>query len=132
MKLTRRTILVIAAVLIFLCLAITVASPPKTPGTPTNTPGPIATRAPTATTAPRPTPTIAWRLTLAAYNRLTDGMSYADAVRIIGKEGTEQSRSSMAGYVTVLYMWQSSDGLSNMNAMFQNDKLITRAQFGLK
>ena len=30
-----------------------------------------------------------------------------------------------------MYMWQNSDG-SNMNAMFQNDKLVNKAQFGLK
>jgi hypothetical protein len=32
---------------------------------------------------------------------------------------------------TVMYQWVNSNG-SNMNAMFQNDKLNQKAQFGLK
>jgi hypothetical protein len=30
-----------------------------------------------------------------------------------------------------MYAWQNADG-SNMNAMFQNDRLISKAQFGLR
>jgi hypothetical protein len=65
-------------------------------------------------------------------------MSYSQVVFIIGEGGTESSSSTMEGVpgvmpsiTTKLYMWQNSDG-SNMNAIFQNDKLTTKAQFGLK
>jgi hypothetical protein len=34
------------------------------------------------------------------------------------------------GYVSVMYIWKNSDG-SNMNALFQNGKLLNKAQFGL-
>lgn len=64
------------------------------------------------------------------YDQIQEGMSYSDVVRIIGVAGTEQSRSTFAGITTVLYGWSNSNG-SNMNAMFQNDKLITKAQVGL-
>jgi hypothetical protein len=104
----------------------------QAPPTATIAPKPTDTAKPAApTNTPKPTATPIWRLTLAMYNLLTDGISYADAVKIIGKDGTEMSRSSLGGYVTVMYSWQNSDG-SNMNAMFQNDKLIQKAQFGLK
>lgn len=71
-------------------------------------------------------------VTLAQYNQLTDGMSYADAVAILGEPSQELSRSSLAGITTVMYMWNGTSLGANMNAMFQDDKLVTRAQFGLR
>jgi hypothetical protein len=70
-------------------------------------------------------------LTLAKYNRLKTGMSYSEAVRILGAPGEELSRSEVAGYTTVMYQWSGRFG-ANMNAMFQNGELVSKAQFGLK
>ena len=70
-------------------------------------------------------------ITLSNYERLQTGMTYEQACEILGKAGTEMSRTEMAGYVTVMYGWQG-DGVANMNAMFQNGKLVSKAQFGLK
>jgi hypothetical protein len=72
-------------------------------------------------------------VTLAAYARLEEGMSYAQVVRIIGMPGTEMSRTSIAGFETVMYMW-AAPGLfgGNMTAMFQNGALVSKSQFGLK
>ncbi len=72
----------------------------------------------------------ATRVTLGNFNRLETGMSYADVVRILGP-GQELSRSDIAGTTTVMYQWNGT-GLGNMNAMFQDGKMITKAQFGLK
>ena len=58
-------------------------------------------------------------------------MTYDRAVEVIGVPGSEQSRSEIAGITTVMYSWMNADG-GNMNAMFQNGKLISKAQFGLK
>jgi len=58
-------------------------------------------------------------------------MSYSEVRRIIGAPGEEVSRSDLAGLTTVMYSWINSNG-SNMNAMFQNDELIQKAQFGLR
>jgi len=57
-------------------------------------------------------------------------MSYSEAGCIL-EPGTEMSRSDIAGYTTVMYSWQGP-GLGNMNAMFQNGRLVTKAQFGLR
>ncbi len=57
-------------------------------------------------------------------------MTYEEAVRIVGARGDEQSRSDLAGLTTVMYSWMNDNG-SNMNAMFQNNRLVTKAQFGL-
>ena len=72
-------------------------------------------------------------VSLAAYQQLTTGMSYERAVGILGAPGVENSRSEMGGMVTVMYSWQGQGDLgANMNAMFQNGSLVTKAQFGLK
>jgi hypothetical protein len=74
------------------------------------------------------TPTV----TLSEFNQIQSEMSYSEVVGIIGASGAEQSRVEVPGAPeTVMYAWQNSDG-SNMNAMFQDDKLVTKAQFGLK
>jgi hypothetical protein len=77
-------------------------------------------------------------VTFDEYQRIQNGLSYRQVVQIIGAEGEEVSRNKMEGVPgvmesveTVMYQWVNSSG-SNMNAMFQNDMLIQRAQFGLK
>jgi septal ring-binding cell division protein DamX len=60
-----------------------------------------------------------------------DEVTYEEVVKIIGFEGTEMSSTEIGGIKTIMYSWQNDDG-SNMNAMFQNNKLNTKAQFGLK
>jgi hypothetical protein len=58
-------------------------------------------------------------------------MSYQEVVAIIGEPGKEMSSSNVAGYHTVMYGWNAWTG-AGMNAMFQNGKLVTKAQFGLR
>ena len=70
-------------------------------------------------------------VTMFNYERLQTDMTYAQACEILGKPGTEISRGEIPGYVTVLYEWRGK-GMANLHAMFQNDKLINKAQFGLK
>jgi hypothetical protein len=69
-------------------------------------------------------------VTRSEYERIRDGMSYTEVRAIIGNDGVELSRSDVAGFSTVMYSWTNSNG-SNMNAMFQNNALINKAQFGL-
>ena len=83
-------------------------------------------------------PDISVKVTKAEYLRIEDGMSYSEVVGIINEYGEELSRSKMPGVpgvygeiVTVMYQWQNRDG-SNMNAMFQNDSLMCKAQYGLR
>jgi hypothetical protein len=77
-------------------------------------------------------------VTMAEYQQLQNGMSYQQVVQVIGQPGEEASRNHMDGVPgvmesveTVMYQWINPGG-SNMNAMFQNDKLIQKAQFGLR
>ena len=71
------------------------------------------------------------RITKAKFLGLETGMSYAQAALVIGKEGELLSENDIAGFHTAMYSWANWDG-SNMNIMFQNDRLIQKAQFGLK
>jgi hypothetical protein len=83
-------------------------------------------------TAPPPAPPPA--VTMANFNRLRMGMSYAQVTAIIGEPSQEMSRVEVAGTETVMYMWEA-DGITfggNMNAMFQNGRLVSKAQFGLR
>lgn len=70
-------------------------------------------------------------LTMASFEAIRTGMTYQDVVAIVGSTGQEMSRSDIAGHTTVMYMWKQWTG-ANMNAMFQNGGLVTKAQFGLK
>lgn len=69
-------------------------------------------------------------VTQAEFGQIQNGMSYADVQSLIGAPGEEMSRTDLAGITTVMYQWMNKNG-SNMNAMFQNGKLIQKAQFGL-
>ena len=69
---------------------------------------------------------------LAQYQSLATGMSYSRVAAVLGCEGSELSRVDMVGFKTVMYMWQGNSFAANMNVMFQNDALVSRAQFGLR
>ncbi len=71
------------------------------------------------------------RITKAKFIELETGMSHAQAVLVIGKEGELLSENNITGFHTAMYSWANWDG-SNMNIMFQNDRLIQKAQFGRK
>ena len=80
------------------------------------------------------TSTTGCQVTLANYNKLYSGMGYANAVRTLGCPGQEMSRVEIPGTpTTVMYAWDGSSGWgANMNATFQDDSLVSKAQFGLE
>lgn len=71
-------------------------------------------------------------VSLAEFNQIATGMSYTRVAQILGSGGTEMSRTDFGGTSTVMYEWQGSGFASNMNAMFQDGALVSKAQFGLK
>ena len=77
-------------------------------------------------------------VTLDEYSMIKNKMSYRQVVNIIGHEGEELSQNTIDGIPgvmdsvhTIMYQWPNND-FSSMNAMFQNDKLMQKAQMGLK
>jgi len=71
-------------------------------------------------------------VTKAQYDALQHGMSYSQAVGILGCEGEELSSSDIAGTKTIMLMWKGDSFGANMTAMFQDDRMIQKAQFGLR
>ena len=109
------------------------SSPATSPtNTATTSSSPARSTAKTSpTTASTPASTAG--VTMENYNRLKTGMTYAQVVQILGKEGEELSSNEIGGYKTVMYKWDGDAGWgANMNAMFQNGKLNSKSQFGLK
>lgn len=70
-------------------------------------------------------------ITMRAYEKLTDGMSYSDVVTMIGIEGKEQSSSNLGGEQTRIMSWQSKS-FSVITIVFINGKLASKSQFGLE
>lgn len=81
--------------------------------------------------------------TLDSYNKIENGMSYAQVVALVGKPTSEMADSEMPGIEsefvdlpsirTTVYMWEVKDSLgANFNVTFQNDKVVMKAQAGLK
>jgi hypothetical protein len=67
------------------------------------------------------------------YLALTDGIRVDAAERIIGCAGTEMARSSYGRSETVLMSWPAETGLfANMNATFDDGKLVGKAKLGLR
>ena len=66
------------------------------------------------------------------FEQLYDGMSYDSAVGTLGCSGREESRSEDSGDTTVLYQWDGAgrNGASAA-ATFENDKLVSKEQYGL-
>ena len=64
-------------------------------------------------------------------------MTYAQVVQILGKEGEELGKlggNETGGYKIVMYQWDGDGGGSGakINAFFENGKLDSKLQFGLK
>ena len=73
-------------------------------------------------------------VTMANFNRLQNGMTYAQVVQILGKEGEELSVMESGGVKIVLYKWDADekDSGATMSAFFKNGKLDSKLQFALK
>lgn len=71
-------------------------------------------------------------VTMTQFEELQTGMSYEQACKVLGAEGEVITSNDLMGIKTVMYKWNGTTLTGNMNAMFQNDKLIQKSQFGLQ
>lgn len=72
-------------------------------------------------------------LDLEKFNKIETGMTYEEVVGIIGEEGTVMSESEIGKTKTTMYSWNGKGSIgANANVTFQNNKVISKAQFGLK
>lgn len=80
------------------------------------------------------TPARAAGVTMANFNRLQNGMTYAQVVEILGKEGEQSSVMESGGTKIVMYKWDADEDGSGarLDAFFKNGKLDSKFQFALK
>jgi hypothetical protein len=85
-----------------------------------------------STVAASPSPAAKCGATLQEFYELEIGMPYAAARDIIGCEGEILSQVSLGGTNSVMVGWDAQTAMfGNMNATFQNGRLVSRAQFRL-
>jgi hypothetical protein len=102
---------------------------------PTPTPKPAT---PTPVPTPTPTPKNKETISKEEFDAIKTGMTYDEVTKIIGGPGEVLSESGTKGGTgldihTVMYMYKGEGSLgANSNMMFQNEKLINKAQIGLK
>lgn len=70
-------------------------------------------------------------LTMAKYNELKNGITYEEAVKIIGSEGTQSSSSSVGNIKIASYKWEG-DKYARIFATFRDNKLTSKSQSNLK
>jgi len=85
---------------------------------------------------PAPSPEVAeprsksW-LTLDKYKRLRNGMTYAEVVAIIGREGVETMSSGEGKYKVTSYKWEGDD-FQMIYVTLMGDKLTSKTHANLK
>ena len=71
-------------------------------------------------------------ITLEEFNQIQNGMTYTQVKEIVGCDGVVNSDTELMGSRMTIYSWYGKDDISNANVTIQNDKLISKAQIGLK
>lgn len=72
-------------------------------------------------------------VTLANYDRLgTGAATYEDASITFGSAGKLQESSEMGGKKIETYIWSSDDASGRVNAIFENGRLVSKSQYGLR
>lgn len=78
-------------------------------------------------------PAAACQATAASYNALQVGMTYAQAIKIIGCAGEEMARNQIGEFESVAVRWwgRGQPG-ANLIVFFQNGRVMQKAQGGLQ
>jgi hypothetical protein len=64
------------------------------------------------------------------FGRIREGMTYEEVVAIVGEPSQLLSSSQIGDIQIKMYQWNAGI-VANANAMFQDGKMISKAQFGL-
>jgi len=72
------------------------------------------------------------KATLSQYNQIRPGMSYQQAVGILGCEGKNPVFSQLAPHTYAKYSWDGSSADSGMTLTFRNGELTEKWQSGLR
>lgn len=70
-------------------------------------------------------------ISLSDYYSIQDGMNSLQVSYILGSDGTEVSSSNYDDYTSSICEWKPTED-SYISIMFENDKVASKSQFGLK
>ena len=70
------------------------------------------------------------KITLEQYSNIENGMTLEEVENILG-QGEENASTEAGGVIVKSYQWTNKDG-SNIQIMFQDGKVNTKAQAGLE
>ncbi|MGN6489947.1 MAG: hypothetical protein ACTHLT_19280 [Devosia sp.] len=71
--------------------------------------------------------------TRAEFYRLRTGMSYVEARGVVGCEGEMISQLELSGTNTAMVKWNAANSyFGSLIVTFQNKRLVSRSQFGLR
>ncbi len=70
-------------------------------------------------------------ITMAEFNQIHAGMRQNEVTKIVGGAGEMLSETDIAGIHTEMRMWDGDTLAANANVMFQDGKVVSKAQFGL-
>ena len=103
---------------------------PPTNNATTSSPGRATNNSPSNADIPASTAGV----TMANFNRLQKGMTYAQVVQILGKEGKQEGVLGSGAEKIVMYKWDADEDGSGatMSVFFKDGKLDTKFQFALK
>lgn len=68
---------------------------------------------------------------MATFNSISQGMSAKEVWAIAGPPNELMSENKIGDVTTAMYMWKGEWG-ANMQIVFQNGLVVSKAQFGLK
>ena len=73
-------------------------------------------------------------VTAAGFAAISPGMTYDQVVAILGRTGEVAVDQKTDQFHTIIYRWKADRGSlgANMSVTFQNDKMVSKAQAGLK
>lgn len=71
-------------------------------------------------------------ITLEKYEKIQNGMTYSQAVSILGTEGTLISSMDIAGIKQYTYGWYGEYGVPMIGIVIQNGQIVSKLQVGLQ
>ena len=72
-------------------------------------------------------------LTYSNYQKIENGMTYEEVVQIFeGHEGILDTSSSFGDFSITSYTWENEIGTRYVSVVFENNKVYSKSQFGLR